>query len=69
MSVLGQLKQAKKDAEFALGILRKRPFQVLVQVTNRCNMKCSFCDFWPNGVAPEQELSLDDYRGPFLPNL
>jgi MoaA/NifB/PqqE/SkfB family radical SAM enzyme len=61
-SVLSQLKQAKKDADFALGILRKRPFQVLVQVTNRCNMKCSFCDFWPNGVPREQELSTDDYR-------
>ncbi len=51
-----------KDLRFAWGIVRQRPFQVLIQVTNRCNMQCSFCDFWPNGVAPKLELSLDDYR-------
>src|SRR5690348_2020757 len=47
-----KLSVIRKDASFALGLLRRRPFQVLVQVTNRCNMKCSFCDFWPN-VAPK----------------
>ena len=47
---------------FAAGIALRRPFQCLIQVTNRCNMKCSFCDFWPNGVPPAQELSLEDYR-------
>ena len=41
----------KKDLSFALGLLQKKPFQVLVQVTNRCNMRCSFCDFWPNTAA------------------
>lgn len=41
-----------RDARFTAGILQKRPFQVLLQITNRCNMRCSFCDFWPNGVAP-----------------
>jgi MoaA/NifB/PqqE/SkfB family radical SAM enzyme len=34
----------------------------LVQVTNRCNMKCSFCDFWPNGVPRAQELTVVDYQ-------
>ena len=47
---------------FAAGIALRRPFQCLIQVTNRCNMKCSFCDFWPNGVPPAQELTLEDYR-------
>lgn len=51
-----------RDAAFAWGLARGKPFQVLVQVTNRCNMRCSFCDFWPNGARPEQELTLDDYR-------
>lgn len=51
-----------KDAEFAAGILRKKPFNCLVQVTNRCNMKCSFCDFWPNVAPREEELSLRDYQ-------
>lgn len=25
-------------------------------------MRCSFCDFWPNGVAPAEELTVEDYR-------
>jgi radical SAM protein with 4Fe4S-binding SPASM domain len=51
-----------KRARFALGILGRKPFQCLVQVTNRCNMRCSFCDFWPNGVAPSAELTVADYQ-------
>ena len=51
-----------RDAKFAATLLRKRPFQVLLQVTNRCNMRCSFCDFWPNGVAPRDELDLATYE-------
>ena len=61
MTMLGKLAQVKKDAHFALGILQKKPFQVLLQLTNRCNMKCSFCDFWPNGVPRDRELSTADY--------
>ena len=51
-----------KDVRFAAGIAARRPFQVLVQVTNRCNMRCSFCDFWPNGARPEDELTVADYQ-------
>lgn len=52
----------RNDLRFALGVLRRQPFQCLLQVTNRCNMQCSFCDFWPNGVAPREELALADFR-------
>jgi len=52
----------QKDLRIALGMLRKRPFQCLLQVTNRCNMRCSFCDFWPNGVPSRQELTLQDFE-------
>ena len=52
----------RKDLSFALGLLRRRPFQVLVQVTNRCNMRCSFCDFWPNAAPKKEELTVADYR-------
>jgi len=52
----------KKEAAFAATLLRKRPFSCLIQVTNRCNMECSFCDFWPNPAPPKKELSLDEYR-------
>jgi MoaA/NifB/PqqE/SkfB family radical SAM enzyme len=59
---LPTLDELRKDAGFALGVARARPFQLLVQVTNRCNMTCDFCDFWPNGVTPREELSVGDYE-------
>lgn len=52
----------KKDLRFAAGILQKRPFDCLIQVTNRCNLRCSFCDFWPNPAPPRDELTVDEYR-------
>ena len=48
----------RRDAKLTHGILRGRPFDVLLQVTNRCNMQCSFCDFWPNPAPKGQELTL-----------
>ncbi len=56
------LSAAARDFRFTMGLLRSRPFQVLVQVTNRCNMQCSFCDFWPNAAPRHEELTLDDYE-------
>jgi MoaA/NifB/PqqE/SkfB family radical SAM enzyme len=50
-----------RDARFAHGLLTKKPFDVLIQVTNRCNMKCSFCDFWPNPAPKGQELTVDEF--------
>ncbi|WP_428268322.1 radical SAM protein [Haliangium sp.] len=55
------LRETRRDLRFAAGVLRRRPFQVLVQVTNRCNMRCSFCDFWPHGAHPRRELTVADY--------
>lgn len=52
----------RRRLAFALGILRQRPFQCLVQVTNRCNMQCGFCEFWRNPAAPREELTVADYR-------
>lgn len=51
-----------RDLSFAWGLARRRPFNCLVQVTNRCNMQCSFCDFWPNGVPESDELSVADFE-------
>jgi MoaA/NifB/PqqE/SkfB family radical SAM enzyme len=51
-----------KDLRFATGIARKKPFSALVQVTNRCNMQCSFCDFWPNAAPKKDELTTEDYE-------
>ena len=54
--------ELRKEAGFARSVLARRRFDLLLQVTNRCNMSCSFCDFWPNGAAAEEELSLDELR-------
>lgn len=56
------MRETTRDLGIAAGMLMRRPFSCLIQVTNRCNMKCSFCDFWPNGAPPSSELTLDDYR-------
>jgi MoaA/NifB/PqqE/SkfB family radical SAM enzyme len=55
-------REQRRDLRFAAGVLRRKPFQLLLQVTNRCNMQCSFCDFWPNGVAPGEELTITDFE-------
>ena len=56
------LASLRRDVEFAAGLVARRPFNCLLQVTNRCNMKCSFCDFWPNAAPKGEELSLADYQ-------
>src|SRR5437867_6897283 len=53
-------KEVKREIGFARSILTRRPYNLLLQITNRCNMKCTFCDFPRNAVTPEEELSLED---------
>lgn len=53
--------QWKRDLAFSAGLVRNKPFSCLLQVTNRCNMECSFCDFWPNTNARD-ELTVEEYR-------
>lgn len=53
--------QWKRDLAFTSGLLRKKPFSLLIQVTNRCNMECSFCDFWPN-PDPKRELTIPEFK-------
>jgi len=50
-----------KDARFAAGLLRKKPFSCLIQVTNRCNLTCSFCEFWSNPAKKQDELTLAEF--------
>ena len=50
----------RRQLGFAVNLVRRRPFQCLLQVTNRCNMKCRFCDFWPNGALPHEELTIEE---------
>ncbi len=62
MSVSNSLRAWKKDLAFTAGIVGKKPFQVLIQLTNKCNMRCSFCDFWPNVAPRSEEHSVSDYK-------
>jgi MoaA/NifB/PqqE/SkfB family radical SAM enzyme len=55
-------KERMRELGFARSIGSGRTYNCLLQVTNRCNMKCSFCDFWPNGVPPQEELSIEEFR-------
>jgi MoaA/NifB/PqqE/SkfB family radical SAM enzyme len=51
-----------RDARFMKAVLLRQPFSCLVQVTNRCNLQCSFCDFWPNAAPRREELTVADYE-------
>jgi len=51
-----------KDLRFAWGLARRRPFSVLVQITNRCNMTCPFCAFWRHPAKPPDELSVAELQ-------
>ncbi|MEW6737083.1 MAG: radical SAM protein [Acidobacteriota bacterium] len=57
-----KLQEIRRDLNFTLGVLMQQPFDVQIQVTNRCNMKCSFCDFWPNGAKPQEELCIVEFK-------
>lgn len=61
MEVLIPWRELRRNAGFSLGVLLRRPFQVLLQVTNRCNMKCGMCGFWSSRVSPEEELKIRDF--------
>jgi MoaA/NifB/PqqE/SkfB family radical SAM enzyme len=54
--------ELKREAGFARGLLAKRPYDVFLQVTNRCNMKCSFCEFPLKAATPREELTLEEFR-------
>lgn len=56
------VEELRRELGLALGIALERPFQCFIQVSNRCNMRCSFCDFWPNGVPAHQELTVGDFQ-------
>lgn len=57
------MSELAREAGFARSLIGKRPYDVFLQVTNRCNMKCSFCEFPAKAATPQEELSLEELRG------
>jgi hypothetical protein len=53
--------QTLRQARFTMGVALGRPFDLCVQVTNRCTMRCDFCGFWQKPPLGE-ELTVADYR-------
>ena len=41
----------------------KRPKQVILEVTNRCNLKCKFCPNTCNDSFPVGDMTLDMFKG------
>lgn len=56
------LSQARRQLRFVAGVALRRPFDLCVQLTNRCNMQCDFCGFWSRGGESSDELTVTDHR-------
>ncbi|MFC1743552.1 radical SAM protein [Candidatus Riflebacteria bacterium] len=56
------LRDRLNQLKFISGIAMKYPFDICLQITNRCNMKCDFCNFWSKEIPESEELSLDELR-------
>jgi MoaA/NifB/PqqE/SkfB family radical SAM enzyme len=52
----------RRAARLGLGFLTGRFFHCNLQVTYRCDFRCSICDFWKEDHARERELTLDEIR-------
>ena len=52
----------KRDLRLLSGIMFGKGIECIVQVTNRCNMHCGFCEFWSNPAHPLDELTLEDFE-------
>jgi len=52
---LTRMEKARAIAKFFEVSFHKRPVEVSIEVTRRCNARCDFCDFWK--VTDRNELS------------
>jgi radical SAM protein with 4Fe4S-binding SPASM domain len=58
--MLGALARGLK---FSAQILKgDAPKYACIQLTARCNMRCSFCHFWSEAARAADEMTLDEYR-------
>lgn len=52
---LTRMEKGRAIAKFLEVYLHKRPVEVSIEVTRRCNARCDFCDFWK--VSDRNELT------------
>lgn len=60
---MASLRFLAKGARLLLNYVRGGMSHANVQITNRCNMRCGFCTFPERSVAPEDELTVEEWRG------
>jgi MoaA/NifB/PqqE/SkfB family radical SAM enzyme len=53
---------ARRGGRLLVGFLAGRPIHCIVQVSNRCNLTCSFCSFWERPAPRSDEMSVDDFQ-------
>ena len=56
------MRDAWRGARLLRGFAGQRPIHCIVQVSNRCNLTCSFCSFWRNPTERDEELTVDDFE-------
>ncbi len=52
----------RKKIGLMRSFLSRHPMWVAWQVTYRCNLKCSFCNYWQSPSSPEEELTIEQFR-------
>lgn len=53
---------AYRQLRFAASVAHRRPFDICVQLTHRCTMRCDFCHFWTLENDRGEELTVLEYE-------
>ncbi|MBI5191155.1 MAG: radical SAM protein [Nitrospirae bacterium] len=61
-SIKQELHYQRRCGSLLAGFATRRLIYCNLQVTYRCQFRCSICDFWKTKHKAEEELSLDDIR-------
>lgn len=55
-------KYCYRGARLLRGFVAGRPMHCIVQVTNRCNLTCSFCNIWQSPLPAAEELTIAEFE-------
>ena len=62
LPIVGAANYAWRGLRLLEGFVARRPIHAIVQVSNRCNLTCSFCSFWERPAARADEMTLADFE-------